>query len=568
MNVGAGIGAGGNIQRGSKIGNVSIGSATRDEINRDETKSQEITKNTDTGSIDAYVEGGVLDLLTEKGREEFATNVKLAGDEIKEKIDIINKFIEKLNSETGSNITLIENKFEYPIAAPTIKKIKDSNGNEIEVISIGNGMAISDPDLVAELKTLNKNISDDFKAGKYDNILVALKNNKIITEEEYNNLKTGDTEIFANMSIEEKTRVLFMSEGLGLYNQYQKMSDGEDKKVMAAKLKDSFGIKIGDNEAQILDSLSKAKISRNLSYQYEIDETHIQSYIEELTFKNADSNLYKYSLETYTFSDNLQKLMYDGQKIFSERMKTELLYEKDGKKIYYKDLLDKNSPYFDKNFLNVEDREAISVKINKISNEIANQLYGTNSKLSAVVFDTKYLNDNKSGGESSSKFYYTKEKFEEGLTNGSNFYNNEGTKITDYNDLPDEFVISYKLGANSSDEKLNEAEKYWFNASGKSQASTNQHECGITGHCKQNYENMGQKISEFETIWIENYNGSYFKNQGGEKVYYFLQPKEQISYATEALHTLFNSSNYEHKDIYNYEEFRLKFQELQKKYEK
>ena len=33
---------------------------------------------------------------------------------------------------------------------------------------------------------------------------------------------------------------------------------------------------------------------------------------------------------------------------------------------------------------------------------------------------------------------------------------------------------------------------------------------------------MGQKISEFETIWIENYNGSYFKNQGGEKVYYFL----------------------------------------------
>ena len=81
----------------------------------------------------------------------------------------------KLNSETGSNITLIENKFEYPIAAPTIKKIKDSNGNEIEVISIGNGMAISNPDLVAELKTLNKNISDDFEAGKYDNILVALK---------------------------------------------------------------------------------------------------------------------------------------------------------------------------------------------------------------------------------------------------------------------------------------------------------------------------------------------------------------------------------------------------------
>ena len=287
-----------------------------------------------------------------------------------------------------------------------------------------------------------------------------------------------------------------------------------------------------------------------------------------MTFKNADSNLYKYSLETYTFSDNLQKLMYDGQKIFSERMKTELLYEKDGKKIYYKDLLDKNSPYFDLNFLNIEDREAISVKINKISNEIANQLYGTNSKLSAVVFDTKYLNDNKVGGVRSSKFYYTKEKFEEGLTNGSNFYNNEGIKITDYNDLPDEFVISFKLGANSSDEKLNEAEKYRFDTSGKSQASTNQHECGITGHCKQNYENMGQKISEFETIWIENYNGSYFKNQGGEKVYYFLQPKEQISFATEALHTLFNSSNYEHEDIYNYEEFRLKFQELQKKYEK
>ncbi len=44
--------------------------------------------------------------------------------------------------------------------------------------------------------------------------------------------------------------------------------------------------------------------------------------------------------------------------------------------------------------------------------------------------------------------------------------------------------------------------------------------------------------------------------------------KEQISFATEALHTLFNSSNYEHEDIYNYEEFRLKFQELQKKYEK
>lgn len=59
----------------------------------------------------------------------------------------------------------------------------------------------------------------------------------------------------------------------------------EKIKAMAAKLKDSFGIKIGDNEAQILDSLSKAKISRNLSYQYEIDETHIQSYIEELTFK-------------------------------------------------------------------------------------------------------------------------------------------------------------------------------------------------------------------------------------------------------------------------------------------
>lgn len=63
--------------------------------------------------------------------------------------------------------------------------------------------------------------------------------------------------------------------------------------------------------------------------------------------------------------------------------------------------------------------------------------------------------------------------------------------------------------------------------------------------------------------------GLILKNQGGEKVYYFLQPKEQISFATEALHTLFNSSNYEHEDIYNYEEFRLKkFQELQKKYEK
>ena len=82
------------------IGNVSIGSATGDEINRDETKSQEITKNTDTGSIDAYVEGGVLDLLTEKGREEFAANVKLAGKEIN---DIKDALDSSLNEQGEDN---------------------------------------------------------------------------------------------------------------------------------------------------------------------------------------------------------------------------------------------------------------------------------------------------------------------------------------------------------------------------------------------------------------------------------------------------------------------------------
>ena len=64
------------------IGNVSIGNATGDEINRDETKVQETTKNTDTGAIDAYVEGGVLDLLTESGRTEFAGNIGLAAKEM------------------------------------------------------------------------------------------------------------------------------------------------------------------------------------------------------------------------------------------------------------------------------------------------------------------------------------------------------------------------------------------------------------------------------------------------------------------------------------------------------
>ena len=68
------------------IGNVSIGNATGDEINRDETKVQETTKNTDTGAIDAYVEGGVLDLLTESGREEFVGNIGLA---VKEMHDIV-----------------------------------------------------------------------------------------------------------------------------------------------------------------------------------------------------------------------------------------------------------------------------------------------------------------------------------------------------------------------------------------------------------------------------------------------------------------------------------------------
>ena len=81
------------------IGNVSIGNATGDEINRDETKVQETTKNTDTGAIDAYVEGGVLDLLTESGREDFATNIKLAGKEISDIGDALNSSLNEQGKE-------------------------------------------------------------------------------------------------------------------------------------------------------------------------------------------------------------------------------------------------------------------------------------------------------------------------------------------------------------------------------------------------------------------------------------------------------------------------------------
>ena len=91
------------------IGNVSIGNATGDEINRDETKVQETTKNTDTGAIDAYVEGGVLDLLTESGRTDFATNIKLAGEEVEAITEVVKASIEK----TANPFTMLSTERDY-----------------------------------------------------------------------------------------------------------------------------------------------------------------------------------------------------------------------------------------------------------------------------------------------------------------------------------------------------------------------------------------------------------------------------------------------------------------------
>jgi hypothetical protein len=104
------------------IGNVSIGNATGDEINRDETKVQETTKNTDTGAIDAYVEGGVLDLLTESGREDFVGNIGLA---VKEMHDIVVTLENTLNNKGDDSRGLLQVNGEIKTNQENSDEIKD-----------------------------------------------------------------------------------------------------------------------------------------------------------------------------------------------------------------------------------------------------------------------------------------------------------------------------------------------------------------------------------------------------------------------------------------------------------
>ena len=182
------------------LGNVSIGNATGDEINRDETKVQETTKNTDTGAIDAYVEGGVLDLLTKDGRDKFISNIEVAVYDARVTITAAVKMIESVITQ-GNDISeselrglkQLQEKLIKMDFDPKLASIKNADLNDPSVWSdLGvNGIVSFDPNSEQLPEAVKKRIEELNKDGKsigifYDSVTntIYVNKNSGMTEKE------------------------------------------------------------------------------------------------------------------------------------------------------------------------------------------------------------------------------------------------------------------------------------------------------------------------------------------------------------------------------------------------
>ncbi len=96
------------VSNNTVVGDVTIGTATGDAINYDESKAQETTKDEDTGLINFNLDAPVLGLLTEDGRRKFKVDLYAIKKEIQKRIEKfilpnIKKILEK--QKLGKNLS-------------------------------------------------------------------------------------------------------------------------------------------------------------------------------------------------------------------------------------------------------------------------------------------------------------------------------------------------------------------------------------------------------------------------------------------------------------------------------
>lgn len=266
------------------IGNVSIGNATGDEINRDETKVQETTKNTDTGAIDTYVEGGVLDLLTVQGRKDFLSNIEVAVYDARVTITAAVKMIESAITQ-GNDISeselrglkQLQEKLIKMDFDPKLASIKNADLNDPSVWSdLGvNGIVSFDPSSDKLPEAVKKRIEELNKDGKSIGIFYDSVTNTI-----YVNKNSGMTEKEIRASVaREVTIKSSLENGEGKTNE-----DGQLKATTYGEM--AYNKVMNDGDTANDTGLSVDSLS---------DGTSLMKPNSEVTADNADDKFYEKS---------------------------------------------------------------------------------------------------------------------------------------------------------------------------------------------------------------------------------------------------------------------------------